>query len=307
MTLNSQMEGKVCLVTGATSGIGMVAAAALAAMGAEVVITGRDREKAETALKRIRSQANRHAVNYLLADFSDLDQVRDLAAEFNSHYSQLDVLVNNAGTFLNSRKRTEYGVEKTFLVNHLAPFLLTNLLIDKILYSRPARIINVSSEAHKYGTLDFDDLEFEQGYAGMKAYARSKLANILFTYELARRMSGKEITVNALHPGHVATDIWKTNFSVFGPLLKWLMGLFALTPEQGADNTIYLASSPEVAGESGKYFIKREPVQSSPTTYNLEIAERLWQVSEELTFISQAYPVAQQQKIHQNQEHSYGS
>jgi NAD(P)-dependent dehydrogenase (short-subunit alcohol dehydrogenase family) len=306
MEPNHQMKGKVCLVTGATSGIGMVAAAALAAMGAEVVITGRDHEKAEAALKQIRSQTNRQAVNYLLADFSDLDQVRDLAAEFNSHYSQLDVLVNNAGTFHNSRKRTEYGVERTFLVNHLAPFLLTNLLIDKIQYSQPARIINVSSEAHKYGTLNFDDLEFEQGYAGMKAYARSKLANILFTYELARRMPGKEITVNALHPGHVATDIWKTNFSVFGPLFKWVMGLFALTPEQGADNTIYLASSPEVARESGKYFIKREPVQSSPTTYNLEIAERLWQVSEELTLIYQAYPAAQQQKIHQNQEHSYG-
>jgi NAD(P)-dependent dehydrogenase (short-subunit alcohol dehydrogenase family) len=175
----------------------------------------------------------------------------------------------------------------TFLVNHLAPFLLTNLLLEKIQGNKSARIVNVSSDAHKYDTMNFDDLGFKRGYNGMKAYARSKLANILFTYELARRLADHDVTVNALHPGQVATDIWKTNFSIIGPVLKWVMGLFALTPEQGADNSIYLASSPEVEGITGKYFIKREPAQSSPISYDKKIAQRLWEISENLTSLNE--------------------
>jgi len=295
--LANQFKGKVCLITGATSGIGKVTATALAAQGAEVIITGRDQEKAEATLWQIKSETGNETVHYLLADFSDLEQVRKLASSYKERYRRLDVLINNAGTFINFRKGTSYGVEMTFLVNHLAPFLLTNLLLGTIQDSQYARIINVSSDAHQYGTIDFEDLGFKRGYVGMKAYARSKMANILFTYELVRRLPGGEVTVNALHPGHVATDIWRTNFSFVGPALKRIMGLFALTPEEGADNSIYLASSPDVANVTGKYFIKREPAQSSSLSYDKEIAKRLWEVSEDLTSIPQAGSGAHPQTI----------
>ncbi|MCO5243960.1 MAG: SDR family NAD(P)-dependent oxidoreductase, partial [Anaerolineae bacterium] len=236
------MRGKVCMVTGATSGIGQVTAAALAAQGAHVIVVGRNRAKAQQVVGEIRRQTGNDAVWYLLADFSDLQQVRELAAAFSAQYSQLDVLVNNAGTYFNTRHPAPGGVEMTFHVNHLAHFLLTNLLLDTLTASAPARIVNVTSRAHEYDNMDFDDLGFERSYFGMKAYARSKLANLLFTYELARRLAGSGVTVNAVHPGGVATDIWRTNFPVLGPAIKWVMSLFALTPEEGADTLIYLAS-----------------------------------------------------------------
>lgn len=280
---SNDMQGKVCLVTGATSGIGKVTAAALAAQGAQVIVVGRDQQKAEETVQQITTETGNDSVQFLLADFSDLKQVGKLASAFNQHFTHLDVLVNNAGTFFNTRHVTSYGVEKTFLVNHMAPFLLTNLLLDLIRSSVPARIVNVSSEAHKYATMDLDDLEFKRGFSGMKAYGRSKLANIMFTYELARRTAGSEVTANAVHPGHVATNMWRTNFPIIGPALKWVMSLFALSPEEGADNSIYLASSPEVEGVTGKYFVERQPAQSSPASYNEEIAQRLWEVSENLT------------------------
>jgi NAD(P)-dependent dehydrogenase (short-subunit alcohol dehydrogenase family) len=279
---STSVAGKICLVTGATSGIGKVTATALAAQGAEVIIAGRNQQKAEETISRITSETANEAVQYLLADFSDLQQVRKMARAFKERYSRLDVLVNNAGSFFNTRRETPYGVEMTFLVNHLAPFLLTNLLLDMLQGSTPARIVTVSSDAHRYGTLDFDDLRFQRGYFGMRAYARSKLANVLFTYELTRRLDGRQVTVNALHPGHIATDMWRTNFSFIGPALKWVMGFFALTPEQGADNTIYLASSPDMEGITGKYFVKREVAQSSPLSYDEGVAQRLWEVSKNL-------------------------
>lgn len=285
MLPTNTMNGKICLVTGATSGIGKVTATALAAQGAQVILTGRNQAKTEQTVRQIRSQTGNPSVQYLLADFSDLDQVREMAGLFNQRYSRLDVLVNNAGAFFNTRQETPYGVEMTLLVNHLAPFLLTNLLLKTIQSSAPARIVNVASDAHPYDTLDFDDLSFKRGYFGFKAYARSKLANVLFTYELARRLDPGAVTVNALHPGHIATDIWKTNFSFIGPALKWIMGFFSLTPEQGADNTIYLASSPSVAGITGKYFVKREPAPSFPLSYDEKIAQQLWDLSERLTSI----------------------
>jgi NAD(P)-dependent dehydrogenase (short-subunit alcohol dehydrogenase family) len=244
---------------------------------------GRDRQKAEDTIQWIKLETGNETVQYLLADFSDLRQVRELATSFIESYSRLDVLVNNAGAFFNRRRETPDGVEMTFLVNHLAPFLLTNLLLERLQRWGPTRIINVSSDAHKYDTMDFNDLGFKRGYAGMKGYARSKLANVLFTYELARRLSGSNVTVNALHPGQVATDMWKTNFPVIGPALKWVMGLFALTPEQGADNSIYLAASPEVEGVTGKYFVKREAVESSPISRDEKVAQKLWDISDELT------------------------
>lgn len=279
----ADMDGKVCLVTGATSGIGEITAAALAARGAQVIVVGRNQQKAEDTVQRIQSETGSNSVDYLLADFVDLQQVRDLVSSFKDQYSRLDVLINNAGAFFNTRRQTAYGVEMTFLVNHLAPFLLTNLLLDVIKASPAARIINVSSGAHQYGSMDFNDLEFRRWYFGMKAYARSKLANILFTYELARRLEGSTVTVNALHPGHIATDIWRTNFSVLGPILKWIMGFFAITPEEGAKTSIYLASSPEVEGLTGQYYVKREVVQSSPLSYDQNLARQLWRVSEQLS------------------------
>jgi len=291
------LKGKVCLITGATSGIGKVAATSLAAQGAEVIITGRNREKTDVTTRQIKSQTGNEAIHYLLADFSNLEQVRELASNFNERFSRLDILINNAGSFFNTRRETQYGVEMTFLVNHLAPFLLTNLLLEIIQASAPARIINVSSDAHSYGSMDFDDLCFRRGYVGMKAYARSKLANILFTYKSVRRLGKSNVAVNALHPGLVATDIWKTNFSFIGPALKRVMGLFALTPEEGADNSIYLATSPEVAGVTGKYFVKREPVESSPLSYDEDVANRLWEISENLTSISQSEFGIQHQNI----------
>ena len=281
------MAGKLCLVTGATAGIGKITATALASQGAELVIHGRNQEKAEITVNKIKAETGNHQVSYLLADFSDLDQVRELVKKFQDRYDCLHLLVNNAGGFFNKRISTSYGVEMTFLVNHLAPFLLTNLLQGTIKNSSPARIINVSSEGHRQGKIDFNDLSFEKGYFGMKAYGRSKLANILFTYELARRLEGTGVTVNALHPGHIATDIWKTNFGVIGPALKRIMGLFSLTPEEGAENSIYLASSPEVEGIHGKYFIKNEPAQSSSASYDQEIARRLWKLSAELTSLAE--------------------
>ena len=281
-TLNT-MKDKVCLITGATSGIGKAAAKELAAMGAEIIVAGRNQEKAESTVQWIQSETENDAVHYLLADFSDLQQVRTLAGAIKERYSRLDVLINNAGAFFNTRRETPYGIEMTLLVNHLASFLLTNLLLETLQHSTSARIINVASDAQQYGTMDFDDLGFQRSYSGMKAYARSKLANILFTYELARRLAGKEVTVNALHPGHVATDIWRTNFEFIGSLLKWLMCLFALTSEQGADNSIFLATSPDVAGITGSYFVKREAVQSSPLSYDVGVAQTLWKVSEDLT------------------------
>lgn len=281
-TLNT-MKDKVCLITGATSGIGKAAAKELAAMGAEIIVAGRNQEKAERTVQWIQSETENDTVHYLLADFSDLQQVRTLAGAIKERYSRLDVLINNAGAFFNTRRETPYGIEMTLLVNHLASFLLTNLLLETLQHSTSARIINVASDAQQYGTMDFDDLGFQRSYSGMKAYARSKLANILFTYELARRLAGKEVTVNALHPGHVATDIWRTNFEFIGSLLKWLMCLFALTSEQGADNSIFLATSPDVAGITGSYFVKREAVQSSPLSYDVGVAQTLWKVSEDLT------------------------
>lgn len=280
---NQPMRGKVCMVTGATAGIGQVTAAALAAQGAHVIVVGRNRAKAQQVVGEIRRQSGNKAVWYLLADFSDLEQVRDLAEAFIAQYSQLDVLVNNAGTYFNTRHPAPGGVEMTLQVNHLAHFLLTSLLLETLKASAPARIVNVTSRAHEYDSMDFDDLGFERSYFGMKAYARSKLANLLFTYELARRLAGSGVTVNAVHPGGVATDIWRTNFPVIGPVIKWAMSLFALTPEEGADTLIYLASSPEVEGVTGKYFVEREAIASSPLSYDEQVAARLWDVSKQLT------------------------
>lgn len=275
------MNKKLILITGASAGIGEAAAYALAAQGHELILVGRNPAKTEKVAQQIRTKAGNEAIHALAADFVDLEQVRGLAAQVKQMFPPLDVLVNNAGAVFMRRYRTRYGVEKTFLVNHLAHFLLTNLLLDHL--RENARIVNVSSGSHRNGQLDLNDLNFDRFYSGLAAYGRSKLANVLFTYELARRLGDRKITVNALHPGRVGTDIFKADFSSLGPLIKWVVSLIALTPEQGADNTIFLAASAEMDGVTGKYFVKRDAVPSSPLSYDTELARQLWEVSERLT------------------------
>ena len=277
------MDKKIILITGATAGIGQAAALTLAAQGHEIVVVGRNAAKTESVAQQLRAQTGNPAIHFLLADFSDLEQVRELAHQVKNQFPPLDVLINNAGAYFNTRRKTIYGVEKTFLVNHLAPFLLTNLLLDHL--QNHARIINVASRRHFKSQLDLNDLNLERFYFGLDAYGRSKLANILFTYELARKLNNQPITVNALHPGLVETDIFKSDFWIFGPPLKWMISRISLTPEQGADTTIFLATSADVQGVTGKYFVKREAVPSSPLSYDEDLAKHLWEVSEKLTAI----------------------
>jgi NAD(P)-dependent dehydrogenase (short-subunit alcohol dehydrogenase family) len=275
------MRGKVCLITGATSGIGLVAAREIARAGARVVLVGRDPAKCEAAVKYIAERTGSRETETLLADLSSQRQVRELARKFHDRHSRLDVLVNNAGGLWLDRRPTEDGLEMTFAVNHLAYFLLTNLLLDTLKASAPSRVVNVASAAHRRATLDFDNLQGELGYRGWPAYCRSKLANVLFTFELARRLPGTGVTANALHPGWVATGFGGNN-GWTGRLIRAAAGLFAIGPEEGARTTTYLATSPDVAGVTGRYFDRERPVPSSPASCDEESAKRLWWVSEQL-------------------------
>jgi NAD(P)-dependent dehydrogenase (short-subunit alcohol dehydrogenase family) len=283
---NHLINGKIILVTGATGGIGEWTANKLAAQGAQVVIHGRNPERCAAAVERIRGWSGNPAVESLAADLSSQAEVRRLAQEFRQRYPRLDVLVNNAGAFFLRRHYSVDGIEMTFAVNHFSYFLLTLELLDVLKASAPARIVNVASNSHWRQRLDFAHLDGGWFYQGWKAYGQSKLANILFTYELARRLENEavpvRVTVNALHPGFVATNIGKNN----GLLAQWFVPVFqrnALTPEQGAETSIYLASSPAVEGVSGKYFIDSREVPSSSQSYDREAAAQLWQVSEGLT------------------------
>jgi retinol dehydrogenase-14 len=280
------LVNKIILVTGSTDGIGKETATALASLGAEIIVHGRNPEKTQKTVREIKDLTNNELISYLIADFTDLNQVREMATELQEKYSRLDVLINNAGGYNSRRIDTDTGVERTFLINHLAPFTLTNLLLPILKDSAPSRIINVSSQVHSMGRLNFEDLGFKKGYFGMLAYSRSKLANMLFTYELDRRLKGSGVSVNALHPGHVGTNIWADAAPLIGSAVKRLMKWISLSPEEGADNSIYLASSPDLNNISGLYFMKREPVRSSSRSYDRETAARLWQVSEELTGIT---------------------
>lgn len=276
------LTGRVCLVTGATSGIGEVIALELARMGAKVIITARNDQKARDSVEQIIRESGNSQVESLVADFSVQAQIRNLAAEFIQRFDRLDVLVNNAGAFFMRRNLSADGIEMTFAVNHLAAFLLTNLLLESLMASRPSRIINVASGSHKDAVINFNDIGGENGYSSMRAYGQSKLANVMFTYELARRLEGSGVTANAVHPGFVATNMGANN----GPLVKIflpLTRLFALSPEEGAQTIVYLASSPDVDGTSGKYFYKMRPVSSSPISRDVEQARRLWDISAQMT------------------------
>jgi NAD(P)-dependent dehydrogenase (short-subunit alcohol dehydrogenase family) len=276
------MGGKVVLITGGTSGIGKAAATALAAMGAEVVVTGRSRERGEAAVEEIQHASGNEGVSLMLADLTVQAEVRKLAEEFGRSHDRLDVLVNNAGAVFSKRGETADGIERTFALNHLAPFLLTNLLLDLLKESAPSRIITVSSEARRRAEIDFDDLQSERNYRGFQVYGKSKLANILFTYELAERLGGTGVTANCVHPGAVGTNFGMNNGGLMVLLFRALKP-FMRSPERGADTLIYLASSPEVEGVSGRYFGDRNVISSSQEPHDVSAQKRLWEASEELT------------------------
>jgi len=278
------MNGRTVLVTGGTGGIGKATAAGLAALGARVAITGRDRRRADEAAAEIRA-AGGPAVDVFVADLSSQSEVRRLAAEVLDGLPRLDVLVNNVGGFWSTRHVTADGLEHTFALNHLAPFLLTNLLLDRLMENAPARVVTVSSGAQAMGRIDFADLQGERSYSGQRAYNQSKLANVLFAYELARRLEGTGVTANVLHPGVV-----RTAFGAEDParMQRWRLPVvrpFMKTPEQGAATSIHLASAPELAQVSGQYFADSRPKRSSSRSYDAAVAARLWDVSCELTGI----------------------
>jgi NAD(P)-dependent dehydrogenase (short-subunit alcohol dehydrogenase family) len=268
------------MVTGATSGIGAVTARELARLGGSVVILGRDRRRCERQLKSMEPQPGAR-VEVLVADLSSQRQIRRLVEAFTSRFDRLDILVNNAGAYFMRRELTEDGLEMTFAVNHLAPFLLTNLLLGRLEASGSARVVNVSSGAHEGGTIDFGDLQGERRYDRLEAYSRSKLALLLSTYELARRMDGRGVTANALDPGGVATNLGRNN-GWLRVKLRNLLRRQILTPEQGAETSVYLASSPDVEGVTGRYYHQCREASSSPASQDREAAKTLWRVSEEL-------------------------
>ncbi len=281
--MQDTLAGKTILVTGATSGIGFIAARSLAEMGATVVIVGRDPARAQASVAQIQSATGNPSVSALTADLTSMKEVRDLAGTFMGQFPRLDVLLNNAGAVFLSQQTTVDGYERTFALNHLAPFLLTNLLLDRLKADAPARIVTVSSMAHGGQKIDFGDVnQTARGYSAWRAYGESKLANIMFTYALARRLEGSGVTANTLHPGFVATNFGKNN-GRGSQILMRLVSPFAISPEQGAQTSIYLASSPEVAPISGRYFIKRKPATSSKASYDEAAQERLWQLSEQMT------------------------
>jgi len=278
----SNMQGKVCLVTGCSSGIGKVTARELAKMGATVVMVCRNRAKGEAVQAEIKEASGNDQVDLIVADLSELSQVRRVVNEFKQRYTQLHVLVNNAGGINGEHKITSDGLEFTFATNYLAPFLLTQLLLDMLKASEPARIVNVSSVAHTQGMIDFADLQGAQRYSFTKAYGQSKLAQVYFTYELASQLENTGVTVNVLHPGVVASnfnDGMKGIAHVIGGVIYFLVGINA---EKGARTTLYLATSPEVEGVSGKYFSNGKQTLSSRLSYDVAVRQRLWNVSQEL-------------------------
>ena len=270
------MAGRVCVVTGATAGIGKETALALAKMGATLVIVARDAGKSARTVDEIEKAVPGATVDVVLADFASLDAVRDAAAEIGKRYRAIHVLVNNAGVANKARLESADGFELTFAVNHLAPFLLTRELLPLLRAGAPSRIVTVASVAERHGPIDFDDLQSKKKYKGFLAYGKSKLANILFTYELAARLVGSGVTANCVHPGAVATDMLRK--------LPWLLyaviSPFLLTPAQGAATPIFLASSPQVEGVSGGYYEKCKATRSSPRSYDVGMRKRLWDVSE---------------------------
>ena len=279
------LDGKFCLITGATDGIGKETALGLAQAGARVIIAGRRVEKTNQVAREITEKTGAQ-VDTLIGDLSIQAEVRRMADEYSQRYDRLDVLIYNAGAMFMSRHTSQDGIEMTFAVNHLGPFLLTNLLLDLLIASAPARIVNVSSGAHFGSRLNLAEIHNPRRYSGWQAYSQSKLANVYFTYELARRLEGTGVTANVLHPGFVATNFGRSNGGNLRPLFR-LFQLAAITPEQGAQTSLYLAASAEVEGVTGKYYDRCEAVPSSSVSYDNEMARRLWDASLEMTGLAE--------------------
>jgi NAD(P)-dependent dehydrogenase (short-subunit alcohol dehydrogenase family) len=272
----SGLAGRTIVITGGTGGIGLETAAVLAADGARLILVGRDQARAARAVERIRWAHADAAVTARHADLSSRDEVRRLAAMLDAELDRIDVLVNNAGAIFNRRETTVDGLERTFALNHMGYFLLTALLREKLVRSAPARIVNVASEAHRSVTLDFSDLQNAKRYRGWRAYRRSKLCNILFTRELARRLEGTGVTANCLHPGFVRTGIGDNTSGLFRRGVRLLKRGFAIPVEQGARTPIYAASAPEIAETTGAYFIECKPAEPSAAATDDTAARRLW-------------------------------
>jgi retinol dehydrogenase 14 len=284
MGTTTSMSGRTVLITGGTGGIGRAAAIALATMGARVGITGRDQSRAEKAAAVIARDSGNPAIDVFVADMSSQAEVRRLAAEVLARYPRLDVLLNNVGGFWAHRHVTADGLEHTFALNHLAPFLLTSLLLERLRASAPARVVTVSSGAQSMGRIDFDDLMGERKYSGQQAYNQSKLANVMFTYELARRLEGTGVTATVLHPGLTSTA-FSAEDPALGPLVA-LLRPFMKSPARGAETSVYLASSPAVEGVTGQYFADRKANRSHKSSYDAATTARLWDVSADLVGIA---------------------
>ena len=290
MTDTLSMAGKVVLITGGTGGIGKATAIGLARIGARVGITGRDLARAERSAAEIRAASGNTAVDAFAADMSCQAEVRRLAVAILDSYPRLHVLVNNVGGFWAHRRVTADGVERTFALNHLAPFLLTNLLLDRLKASAPARVVTVSSGAQGMGRIEFDDLQGARSYSGQRAYSQSKLANVMFTNELARRLEGTGVTATSLHPGVVRTNFGAEDQAWYFALISRVALLLLKTPEQGAQTSIYLASSPDMDGITGKFFANRTPKTPNKVAYDTDMTARLWQVSAELVRMTPSSP-----------------
>lgn len=287
------MKGQICMVTGATAGIGKETAKELARRQATVVLVGRNQQKGAATRAEIVAATGNEDVHLLLADLSSQQDIHNLANEFKARFDRLNVLVNNAGVFLWDREESVDGLEMTFATNHLGYYLTTLLLWEQLMAGGPARVINVSSDAHLSAKLNFEDLQNKKNFSGFRVYAQSKLANVLFTYELNRRLNGAFVTVNALHPGFIASDFGRNNKGFVGFFMRNVSPFFARPISEGADTPIYLATSDDVAGRSGLYFAKRTEKRSSKESYNMQSAERLWAESERLTGVTLPAHLAQ--------------
>lgn len=288
------LSGKVCMVTGATSGVGQATASHLAKLGASVVFVGRDPKKCALVADEIKAATGNPAVDFLVADLSSQKDVRRIAEEFKLRSPRLDVLVNNAGAIFFSRRKSVDGIEMTFALNHLAYFLLTNLLLDTLSASAPARVINITSARHGGAAMNFSDLELRKGYNGLKAYDQSKLANMLFTLELAKRVEGRGVTVNAIHPGYVESNLGKNDAGIFRPFVS-LFRMGGITPEEASNYIVYLAASDAVANTTGSYFYK-DKATASLAAYDEQAASLLWEVSAARVGLQEAVSQAEEEQ-----------
>lgn len=280
--VTDSMKNKTVVITGATSGLGKIAAEALAGMGASLILVGRNETRGGQTVAEIKSKTGNSNLTFLTANLSSMAEVKRLAGEINTGVEKIDVLLNNAGAIFMNRQTTIDGYEMTLALNHLSPFLLTNLLMNKLIGAPAARIVTVSSMAHRFANLDFNDLMSQKGYSAWRVYGTSKLANILFTYQLANNLKDTPVTANTLEPGFVKTNFGRSNGGIYKIMVSISM-ILAISPEQGAKTSIYLASSPEVEGVNGKFFSNCKPVRSSASSYNEETGRRLWDSSLKLT------------------------